>query len=70
MDKHNYEIFSGDTLTAIWSNGILSIRKHEFLPLFLKKEPNVHVWPASREADNKRPNIHLLKKALPLAEDV
>ncbi len=64
----NFEILSGDTLTAIWSNGILSIRNHELLPLFLKREPNVHAWLASRAADKRRPNIRLLKKALRLAE--
>ena len=68
MDKQNYEIFSGDTLTAIWSDGILSIKNHELLPLFLKREPNVHAWLSSRAADNRRPNIRLLKKALRLAQ--
>ena len=64
----NFEILSGDTLTAIWFNGILSIRNHDLLPLFLKREPNAHAWLASRAADNRRPNIRLLKKALRLAE--
>ena len=64
----NFEILSGDTLTAIWFNGILSIRNHDLLPLFLKREPNVHAWLASRAADRRRPNIRLLKKALRLAE--
>ena len=64
----NFEILSGDTLTAIWFNGILSIRNHDLLPLFLKREPNVHAWLASRAADKRRPNIRLLKKALRLAE--
>lgn len=64
----NFEILSGDTLTAIWSNGILSISNHELLPLFLKREPNAHAWLANRAADRRRPNIRLLKKALRLAE--
>ena len=64
----NFEILSGDTLTAIWFNGILSIRNHDLLPLFLKREPNAHAWLTSRAADRRRPNIRLLKKALRLAE--
>ena len=64
----NFEILSGDTLTAIWFNGILSIRNHDLLPLFLKREPNAHAWLTSRAADKRRPNIRLLKKALRLAE--
>jgi len=64
----NFEILSGDTLTAIWSNGILSIMNHELLPLFLKREPNAHAWLTSRAADRRRPNIRLIKKALRLAE--
>ena len=68
MYSRNFEILSGDTLTAIWFNGILSIRNHDLLPLFLKREPNAHAWLTSRAADRRRPNIRLLKKALRLAE--
>ncbi len=64
----NCEIFSGNTLVAVWQNEKLNIINEQLLPLFLASNPNVNKWLVSRAADGKRPNIRLLKKALRLTE--
>ncbi len=68
MDKRSYEILSGNTLVAIWDNGILTVKNSALLPLYLKKFHNADMWLATRAIDSHRANSRLLKKALRLAE--
>ena len=68
MDKHNYEILSGDTVVAVWNNGALTVCNEALLPLFLKRLSNADLWLKSRAIDSHRANSRLLKKALRLTE--
>ena len=68
MDKHNYEILSGDTLVAKWHSGNLEIVNGALLPLYLRRIPNADMWLETRAIDSHRANSRLLKKALRLAE--
>lgn len=68
MDKHSYEIMSGDTLVAVWQNGELTVQNEALLPLYLKKIKNADLWLETRAIDSHRANSRLLKKALRLAE--
>jgi len=68
MPDRNYEIFSGNELVAVWENARLTVLNKALLPLYLRRYTNVDAWLESRAADNDRPNIRLLKKALRLAE--
>ena len=68
MDKKAFEILSGNTLVAIWDNNHLQVVYEALLPMYLKRIDNAEMWLKSRAADNRRPNIRLLKKALRLAE--
>jgi len=64
----NYEIFSGNECVAVLENAQLTVLNEALLPLYLRRYTNVDAWLESRAADNDRPNIRLLKKALRLAE--
>ncbi len=68
MNAKNYEILSGNTLVAIWTNNILTIHNETLLPLYLKKISNADLWLETRAIDSHRANSRLLKKALRLAE--
>ena len=68
MDNRNYEILSGDTLVARWSNNRLEIVNETLLPLYLKNIQNADMWLETRAIDSHRANSRLLKKALRLAE--
>ena len=68
MDKKAFEILNGNTLVAIWDNNCLQVVDDTLLPIYLKRIDNAEMWLKSRAADNRRPNIRLLKKALRLAE--
>ena len=68
MDKKNYEILSGDTLVAKWTDGNLEIINEPLLPLYLKRIKNADMWLETRAIDSHRANSRLLKKALRLAE--
>lgn len=65
--KH-YEIFSGNTLVAVWKGRELHIICENLLPLYLRKIKNADMWLATRAIDCHRANSRLLKKALRLAE--
>ena len=68
MDKKHYEILSGDTLVAKWTDGNLEIINEALLPLYLKRIKNADMWLETRAIDSHRANSRLLKKALRLAE--
>lgn len=68
MEKGNYEIFSGDTLVAVWQDGVLTVKNEALLPLYLKRVANADTWLETRAIDSHRANSRLLKKALRLAE--
>ena len=68
MENRNYEIFSGDTLVAIWQDGVLTVKNEALLPLYLKRVANADAWLETRVIDSHRANSRLLKKALRLAE--
>ena len=68
MDKHNYEILSGNTVVAVWNNGALTVKCEKLLPLFLRRVSNADLWLQSRAIDSHRANSRLLKKALRLTE--
>lgn len=71
LSKYNtegYEIFSGDTLVAVWRDKELTVINEELLPLYLKKIRNVEMWLETRAIDSHRANSRLLKKALRLTE--
>lgn len=68
MGNRNYEIFSGDTLVAIWQGGVLTVKNEALLPLYLKRVANADAWLETRAIDSHRANSRLLKKALRLAE--
>lgn len=60
----NYEIFSGDTLVAVWNDHQLSVKDESLLPLFLKRVHDADLWLETRAIDHHRANSRLLKKAL------
>lgn len=64
----NYQIMSGDILTAEWIDGKLNIIDEAHLPLFLKNFSDLNAWLETRAIDSHRANSRLLKKALRLAE--
>ncbi len=66
--ERNYEIFSGNTLVAVWNNGQLTVKNEALLPLYLKNTQNADLWLETRAIDTYRANSRLLKKALRLAE--
>ena len=68
MVKRNYEIFSGDTLVAVWQDGVLTVKNDALLPLYLRRVANADAWLETRAIDSHRANSSLLKKALRLAE--
>lgn len=68
MDKRNYEILSGDTVVAVWQDGVLSVLNEDLLPLYLKRVSRADLWLATRAIDSHRANSRLLKKALRLTE--
>lgn len=68
MNNRNYEIFSKDTLVAVWMNGTLTVINDSLLPLYLKRIQNADLWLETRAIDSHRANSRLLKKALRLAE--
>ncbi len=68
MNKHDYEIMSGDTVVATWCNGELSVQKKELMPLYLNRIRNADMWLETRAIDSHRANSRLLKKALRLTE--
>ena len=63
-----YEILSGKTKVAVWRDERLTVLNPDLLPLYLKMNQNLKAWLTTRAADNRRPHIRLLKKALRLAE--
>ena len=68
MSNRNYEIWSGDTLVAVWQDNKLNIVNEPLLPLYLKKIQNADLWLETRAIDSHRANSRLLKKALRLVE--
>lgn len=64
----DYQIMSGDIVTAEWIAGKLHILDEKHLPLFLKNFSDLHAWLESRAIDRHRANSRLLKKALRLTE--
>ena len=68
MNSRNYEIFSGNTLVAVWDNNQLTVLNEALLPLYLRKIQNADMWLETRAIDSHRANSRLLKKALRLME--
>ena len=68
MNSRNYEIFSGNTLVAVWKNDRLTVLNETLLPLYLRKIQNADMWLETRAIDSHRTNSRLLKKALRLME--
>ena len=66
MDKRDYEIFSGETLVAVWESNRLRVVNETLLPLYLRKIQNADLWLETRAIDGHRANSRLLKKALRL----
>lgn len=64
----DYEIFSGNTMVAVWENEHLDIKNEKLLPLFLKRVNDADKWLETRAVDSHRANSRLLKKALRLTE--
>lgn len=64
----NYEILSGDTLVALWSDDELTVYNEKLLPLFLKNVSSGDMWLERRAIDSHRANSRLLKKALRMSE--
>ncbi len=63
-----YEIFSKDTLVAVWENKELKVINDSLLPLYLRRIKNADMWLETRAIDSHRANSRLLKKALRLKE--
>lgn len=63
-----YEILSGKTKVAVWQNERLTVLNPDLLPLYFQMNQNLKAWLTTRAADNRRPHIRLLKKALRLTE--
>lgn len=68
MMEMNYLIMSGDTVTAKWENGKLTVINDQLLPLYLRYIHNPDMWLETRAIDSHRANSRLLKKALLLKE--
>ncbi len=68
MNTNDYEILSGNTVTALWENGKLTVINEALLPLYLNRIQNADMWLETRAIDSHRANSRLLKKALRLAE--
>ena len=68
MTDRNYEIFSGETLVAVWQDHRLTVLNDALLPLYLRNIQNADMWLETRAIDSHRANSRLLKKALRLAE--
>lgn len=68
MTDRNYEIFSGETLVAVWRDRRLTVLNDALLPLYLRKIQNADMWLETRAIDSHRANSRLLKKALRLEE--
>lgn len=64
----DYQIMSGDIVTAEWIAGKLHILDEKHLPLFLKNFSDLHAWLESRAIDDIVRIPELLKKALRLTE--
>lgn len=63
-----YEILSGKTKVAVWRDERLTVLNPDLLPLYPKMNQNLKAWLTTRAADNRRPHIRLLKKALRLTD--
>jgi hypothetical protein len=63
-----YEILSGKTKVAVWRDERLTVLNPDLLPLYFQMNQNLKAWLTTRAADNRRPHIRLLKKALRLTE--
>ena len=68
MCLQDYEILSGDTLVAVWSNKELRVLDSGLLPQFLRRVSNADMWLETRAVDSHRPNSRVLKKALRMKE--
>ena len=68
MCLQEFEIMSGDSLVAVWSNKELAVTNPQLLPQFLKRVHNAELWLETRAVDSHRPNSRLLKKALQMTE--
>ena len=68
MANRNYEIFSGNSLVAVWKDSTLTVLNDALLPLYLRKVQNLNLWLETRAIDSHRANSRLLKKALRLNE--
>lgn len=64
----DYEIMSGNLVTAEWVNRQLHILDAEHLPLYLKNFSDLDSWLKTRAIDGHRANSRLLKKALRLTQ--
>ena len=68
MCLQDFEILSGDSLVAVWSNKELTVTNSQLLPQFLKRVQNADLWLETRAVDSHRPNSRMLKKALQMKE--
>ncbi len=68
MNKHSYEILSGNTIVAVWNKNELTVKNEDLLPLYLKRISDADMWLETRAIDSHRANSRLLKKALRLSE--
>jgi len=68
MNTNDYEILSGNTVTALWENKKLTVVNEALLPLYLNRIQNADMWLETRAIDSHRANSRLLKKALRLTE--
>ncbi len=64
----NYEIFSGNTLVALWNENSLNIVNESLCPLYLLNFSDLKSWLETRAIDSHRANSRLLKKALRLTQ--
>lgn len=68
MNKNDYEIMSGDTVVAVWQDGVLKVLNKTLLPMYLCRIHNADMWLETRAIDSHRANSRLLKKALRLTD--
>lgn len=64
----DYEIMSGNLVTAVWKDRQLDIKNKQHLPLFLMNFSDLDSWLQTRAIDGHRANSRLLKKALRLTQ--
>ena len=64
----DYQIMSGNIVTAEWIGRKINIVDEAHLPLFLKNYSDLDSWLQTRAIDAHRANSRLLKRALRLAE--